>query len=369
MDLDFLAPYVEAALDRAGIGDDVTLSGMRFGIDFPAHQLALRADNVRLAAPDGAPLANLPQTSMSVALGPLLQGRLAPTSLTVEHPVLHLRRDAGGTVSIDLAPGEQRAPDGRRAPVALDRLLSPEAGDPASALPLHVAIRGATVLIDDARSGLTWRADPVDIAIERGPDGISGDLSLTLPLGDGRPELHAAFRYVAGKPESRSRPVARRRAARRHSGAGSRTGAAAARSRRRCPANCARGSISPALRPRPRRVDIAIGNGRLRSELLPQGGIAIEGGELHAAYDPEGRELRLDTLRLDLGGGSELAIAGAVADITPELIAAAVRGAAACGGHGEPHGGAEARPGGAARGVVARFVQPRRAALGPCERP
>ena len=104
--LDFLAPYVEAALDRAGIGLGIRLSGMRVGIDPAAHELALRADNVRLAAPDGTPLANLPKTSIGVALGPLLEGRVAPTSLVVEHPVLRLRRDAGGAVSIDLAPAE-----------------------------------------------------------------------------------------------------------------------------------------------------------------------------------------------------------------------------------------------------------------------
>jgi len=197
IDLNFLAPYVEAALDRAGIG--VRLSGMRLGIDPASHELGLRADNVSVAAPDGTPVAHFPQTSMGVALGPLLEGRVAPTSLTVEHPVLRLRRDAAGAVAIDLAPGEaspgEAGPGGAPA-VALDRLLSPEAGD-AAALPQHVAIRGATVLIDDIRSGLTWRVAPVDIAIERGPDEVSGTLSLAMPLGASVPELSAVFRYSA----------------------------------------------------------------------------------------------------------------------------------------------------------------------------
>ena len=117
IDLNFLAPYVEAALDRAGIGIGVRLSGMRLGIDPASHELGLRADNVRVAAPDGSPLAHFPQTSMGVALGPLLEGRVAPTSLTVEHPVLRLRRDAAGAVAIDLAPGEASAP-ARLAPAA-----------------------------------------------------------------------------------------------------------------------------------------------------------------------------------------------------------------------------------------------------------
>ena len=60
IDLNFLAPYVEAALDRAGIGIGVRLSGMRLGIDPASHELGLRADNVRVAAPDGSPLAQIP---------------------------------------------------------------------------------------------------------------------------------------------------------------------------------------------------------------------------------------------------------------------------------------------------------------------
>jgi hypothetical protein len=321
--LDFLAPYVEAAFDRAGIGIGVRLSGMRFGIDPSARELALRADNVRLAAPDGAKLADLPTTSMGVALGPLLEGRVAPTSLVVERPVLHLKRDAGGAVSMHLAPGEQSADS--PVPVALDRLLSPEVGDPAAALPRHVAIRGATVLIDDARSGRTWRVGPVDIAIERGPDGVGGDLSLAMTLGAGRPELRGAFHYAAATRRfdldlslDRVHPAD-----------------LATLLPELAPLRQIEAALSGTLRARldldggtaeSARLDIALDKGRLNHELLPNGGIAIEKGELRAAYDPENRELRLDALRLDLGDAGELVIAGAVADVTPELFAAVAGG-------------------------------------------
>ena len=96
---------------------------MRLGIDPASHELGLRADNVSVAAPDGTPVAHFPQTSMGVALGPLLEGRVAPTSLTVEHPVLRLRRDAAGAVAIDLAPGE--ASPGEAGPGELARAARP----------------------------------------------------------------------------------------------------------------------------------------------------------------------------------------------------------------------------------------------------
>jgi hypothetical protein len=272
---------------------------------------------------------------MSLPLGPLLEGRIEPTSLTVERPVLHLRRDAGGAVSIDLAsgdlaPGEQGADPAPPVfgPGALERLLSPT-GDDAAALPRHIAIRGATVLIDDARSGLTWRADPVDIAIERAPDGVSGDLSLAMMLGAGRPELQASFHYTAASL------VASRHLDLDLSFDGVRPADIPALVPELAKLRQIEAALSGRLQtridldnltPEATRVDLTIGNGRLRGELLPNGGVAIEGGELHAAYDPDGREVRLDALRLDLGGGSELAIAGTVADITPELIASVAEG-------------------------------------------
>ena len=107
IDLNFLAPYVEAALDRAGIGIGVRLSGMRLGIDPASHELGLRADNVRVAAPDGYAAGAFPAD---------LDGRRARSAARRSgRPDLADRR-ASGTASaagspparsaIDLAPGE-----------------------------------------------------------------------------------------------------------------------------------------------------------------------------------------------------------------------------------------------------------------------
>src|SRR4029079_18255946 len=82
-------------------------------------------------------------------------------------------------------------------------LLEQLAGPPDPAAPFgllrRVSIRGATVTLDDRSSGRTWRADRVDIAIERSGKGIRGDLSLAMPLGTSMPELHASYRYFADR--------------------------------------------------------------------------------------------------------------------------------------------------------------------------
>ena len=143
-----------------------------------------------------------------------------------------------------------------------------------------------------------------------------------MPLGASVPELSAVFRYSA----------ASRRLDLDLSLAGARPAEIAALVPELAPLRQIETTLSGTLQTRldlagntaeATRIDLAIGDGRLRSELLPNGGVAIGGGELRAAYDPERRELRLDRLLLDLGGGSELEIAGTVPEVTPDLIAAA----------------------------------------------
>ena len=188
-------------------------------------------------------------------------------------------------LAIDFAPAEA----GHHAPTRFVRRARPAAvpgtgDDPASALPLHVAIRGATVLIDDARTGLTWRAEPVDIAIERGPDSISGDFSLAMTLGASKPELHGLS--AIGRMPALDLDL---------SLDGVRPADIPALVPELAPLRQIEAALSGRLqhadRPRRRhgrgpRLDVAIGQGRLRASFCP-GGVAIEGGELHAAYDPE----------------------------------------------------------------------------------
>ena len=177
-------------------------------------------------------------------------------------------------------------------PVALDRLLSPTADDP-PALPLRVAIRGATALIDDARTGLTWRAEPVDIAIERGPDGVSGDFSLAMKLGDSSPNCMAPsampprprhldldLSFDGLLPADIPAPVFPELAPLRQIEAAL-SGKLQARI-----------DLDSLHAPRPR-ASISRSAGTVAQRVSADGGVAIENGELRAAYDPDSRECAL----------------------------------------------------------------------------
>src|SRR5262249_8319982 len=68
------------------------------------------------------------------------------------------------------------------------------------------------------------------------------------------------------------------------------------------------------------RLDLGLGPGSFKSELLAGGELALRRGELHAVYAPEIGQLRLAELALDLGGGSMLTVKGSVDAVTPGRI-------------------------------------------------
>ena len=178
--LDWLAPYVEAALERTGIGLKVTIAGVRLGIDGNTHQLDLWADNVRVSWPDDKPLARFPEMSASFGLGELLRGELTPAQLVIERPVVHLVRDANGAITARVGTPDDQTPD--LGPQVLEQLAGPRKPDAPFGLLRRLRIREATVIVDDQATGRSWLANRVDVAVERSGKGVRGDFSLAVPI-------------------------------------------------------------------------------------------------------------------------------------------------------------------------------------------
>lgn len=317
--LDWFAPYVEAAFARSGIGLKVAISGVRFGIDRTTHQLDLRAEDVRVSLRDGEPLASFPEMATSFALGALLRGQLTPTQVVIERPVVHLVRDTSGMIAARVGSGDAAGPD--LGPHVIEQLAGPRESDAPLGLLRELSIRGATVIIDDQGTNETWRADRVDVSVERSAKGVRGDFSLAIPMGTSLPELHARYIYFADRqvfdldmsfdgvqPADIPPLVPELAQLQRVEAAVSGT----LQTRIDLAQRKAQGS----------RLDLVLSKGRVRSEWLPGGSVAIDKGELHAVYAPESSEVRLERLALDLGGGAELVLDGTLAGVTQELIAA-----------------------------------------------
>jgi hypothetical protein len=318
IELDGLTPYVEAALNRSIGGWHVALTGAQLGIDHETRQLDLRIEGVRLSRPDGEPFAAFPEMVASFSLRALLLGRLAPTRIVVERPMVRLQRDANGLLQLQF--GDRDAAAMGIGPELLQQLAGPPRLDAPLGLLRRVAVRDAVLILDDRQTGRVWQASRVDATAARGAEGIDGDLSLAVPIGGQVPEVHASWRYSApqqtldlaldiGEVEPAALapllPDLAPLAAFDLPVSGSlRTRIDVA-----------------ALRPEGFRLDLGLGTGSIVSELLPRGTLGVQQGELHAVYAPESEQLHLLRLRLDLGGGSLLSLDGSLDGVTPELIA------------------------------------------------
>ena len=316
IELDRLTPYVAEALNRSLDGLHIVISGVRFAIDRTNRQVDLQIKGVHLSRSDGEPLGAFSEMSVSLSLSSLLRGRLVPTRLAVEHPVLRLVRDQDGKIGFHF--GDQDAGVPNFGPEILDQAAGPSTAPLGSMR--RVVVRDATLILDDQRTGRHWQADRVDATLERKPEGLAGDLSMAIAIGARTPELHASYRYsFAGRMLDLTLEVGAVEPA-----------ALAALTPELAPLAAAGFPVSGTLKTRidlaglttdGARIDLGFGPGSLKSELLPEGALALRQGELHAVYAPESGQLSLAKLELDLGGGSFLTVKGSLDAVTPGLIA------------------------------------------------
>ncbi|HWD59245.1 MAG TPA: DUF3971 domain-containing protein [Stellaceae bacterium] len=329
IELDRLVPYVQAALQRSGAGIGVAVAGISIGIDRDTHQLDLQARDVSLSLPSGEKLANFPQMATSFSLGAMLGGRIEPTRLIVEHAVLALTRDASGGLSLRVGNPDASADQfGLGNALGLFAPLRP--GTPWSQL-RRIAIRDATILVDDRISGRVWRADRAAATLERGADGATGDLSFALALGKAAPELHATYRYAAATQHLDVKLAVN----------GLDPAALAPLSAALAPLAKARMPVSGTAdiafdlatgKAESGRLDLGFGAGQIDTDLLAGGSLAVAQGELHASYAPDSAELRLDRLALDLNGGTVLTVAGKLDGLQPQLVSTGTPWPAGLGG-------------------------------------
>jgi hypothetical protein len=318
IDLVWITPVLEHLLDRSAGTLHIAISGAHLRLERESGQLDLQMEGVRLAAADHEPVANLPDLSASFSFRSLLQGNVAPTRLVVERPIVRFIRDERGSIHLGL--GEQRAdPPGFPSDV-LDQLAGPPNPDTPFGQLRRIVIRDATLVLDDRQTGRRLQADRVDASFERDPAGMAGNLSLALPLGRSTPELHAHCRYASA---ARTLDVVLEAGA-------IEPGALSQLSPELAPLAVANFPLSGTLAARlnledltteDMRVDLHFGQGSIRTELLPEGFLALQEGTFRAVYAPESSELQLVKLDLDLGGDATIRFNGTLTGVTPAMIA------------------------------------------------
>ncbi len=182
--LRFLTPYLEEALNPPDHAFDVTIDDTVLTWAGWDRALDLRARGVR-AVIGGRPVASVPELAVTLRLRALILGQIAPTSIEILSPRLHVVREVDGRFRVMQALiGPEEGATGTMEDPTLPRLLSALASPPQRGSLLRylarASILGADVTIEDRRSGVTWHAPTASVILYRGSGGIAGSISLSL---------------------------------------------------------------------------------------------------------------------------------------------------------------------------------------------
>lgn len=208
MESSFLARRIEAGANLPG--NRLRIEIGRASISWQGWHgdgapLDIRLSDVILRDPLGRERGRLPEASVTLALGPLLRGVLAPASIEVHGPSLTILRDAEGAIALDTghgdSPAEEPSVTGEDgfAVILADLMRPPEERARHTSL-RRIRVTGGTITVRDALLGQDWALNHPILELLRLPDGgIEADGEATLQIGGVDIPVHVAGR-VRGDP-------------------------------------------------------------------------------------------------------------------------------------------------------------------------
>jgi hypothetical protein len=298
--LDFLAPYVAAAMERAEPGLVVGIDHTLLSVEH-AGTIEIVARGIHFRERDGEAQLTLPELALGLSPRAALTGTIAPTIIILREPEMRLGRAEDGTFSLGFG-GAAAASGGNSVEDLLRDLATPPNHRGALGYLTEVAVRNAVLTVDDRALGVTWRAKRMDATLFRGAGRTFGDLALAIEEpGGALTELHGDFRYASGEDRvtmqlglSELRPALF---------AGAAPGLVPLATLDVPISGELRFELdTAALRISDAWCDLALGAGRLVDKLLPGGAVAIASGQLRGAYDPSRGRVEIEQLGVDFGG-------------------------------------------------------------------
>lgn len=191
---DWLRNRIEARIEQNLGGFQIAFGDVEMVVN-RGWRPRVRLRDVTLSEADGRPIVQLADAQASLAMRPLLRGRIQPKSISLTGAFITLRRQADGKLS--LALGQQSTVVREAATVAElieewdRRLTSP----PLSSL-VSVEMESLTLRYDDLRQNRSWTLDGGQITLNRDDEDLRIASSFSL-LSGGANASSVAMNYVS----------------------------------------------------------------------------------------------------------------------------------------------------------------------------
>jgi hypothetical protein len=191
--LGFLSPYIQNMVNKDQSNFSLSLSDTILTWAGWDRSLDIRVLDVQVFNLENEVVGNIPELSFSLDRSALLKGEIAPNSVELFGPKLHLIRQIDGSMNIRFGktPGEYGAPT---LATFQDLLDGPEGEHPLRHLK-SLNIINADVSVDDQIFETSWMAPSADIYLSRDALGVQGQISLVLDVEGKQTELELIGRY------------------------------------------------------------------------------------------------------------------------------------------------------------------------------
>jgi len=181
--LDFMTPYIEAALGGGDGAIRVKLEGTVLGLGETRHLLEIRALGVQIFTSGETPIATVPQLALTINGRALLRGELAPNSIRLHGLKVKLVRGADGAIVWGLGDTSDPEQIGTLVRRLVDALVGvPDPTKPGRQLQ-RAAVVHADLVIDDRARGIVWHSPDAEIRGIRTQGGLEVQASLPLDFG------------------------------------------------------------------------------------------------------------------------------------------------------------------------------------------
>lgn len=177
VNLDFLKPRIVALIDAPGNDVHPQFDHISFEWSSLGRPMRLALTGLRFTNAAGQVLATAPMAALTFDPREIFRGKLLPTSITVERPVIEIEIAREGGIFKRVFASREGGAQGEAVSILIDQLLAEPNYDSLLGQLDSVLVEKATITMRDLKTDLSWTAPSARVHLKRDAAGVAIDAS------------------------------------------------------------------------------------------------------------------------------------------------------------------------------------------------